>query len=67
MSESMVERVGRALAKAEGFAYDPYPYDERARAAIEEMRDPTDAMMAAAKNAVGYYEAMIDAALREDK
>jgi hypothetical protein len=38
MSE-IVERVARALAKQEGYAYDPLPYDERARAAIEAMRD----------------------------
>lgn len=41
---SMVERVGRALAKEEGYAYDPEPYDRRARAAIAAMRDPTETM-----------------------
>lgn len=48
MSE-MVERVGRALAKQEGYAYDPEPYDARARAAIEAMREPTEAMWDAAE------------------
>lgn len=42
MSESMIERVGRALANEEGYAYDPVPYDRRARAAIEAMREPSD-------------------------
>lgn len=37
---TMIERVGRALAAEEGYAYDPFPYDNRARAAIEAMRDP---------------------------
>ena len=41
----MVERVARALAKEEGYAYDPFPYDARARAAIEAMRDPTEEML----------------------
>ena len=43
MSE-MIERVGRALAKEEGYAYDPLPYDDRARAAIEAMREPSRAI-----------------------
>lgn len=34
MTDSLVERVARALAKEEGYAYDPLPYDARARAAI---------------------------------
>jgi hypothetical protein len=44
MSE-IVKRVARALAKAEGYQYDPHPYDERARAAIKAMREPTEAML----------------------
>ena len=47
--QSMIERVGRALAKEEGYTYDPYPYDVRARVAIEAMREPTDAMLSAAE------------------
>lgn len=43
--DDMIERVGRALAKAENYAYDPIPYDDRARAVIEAMRDPTQAMI----------------------
>lgn len=39
----MVERVGRALAAQDGYAYDPEPYDARARAAIEAMKEPTEA------------------------
>ena len=35
----MIERVGRALAKEEGYAYDPYPYNVRARVAIEALSD----------------------------
>lgn len=41
----MVERVGRALAEADGYAYAPYPYDVWARAAIEAMREPTESMI----------------------
>jgi len=70
----MVERVGRALAEADGYAYDPMPYDRWARAAIEELRVPTEAMDRAGVNAdsfmsMGLLKArhiwgdMIDAAL----
>lgn len=45
MTDSIVERVARALANEEGYANDPFPYDERARAAIKAMREPTEAMM----------------------
>lgn len=34
----VIEQVGRALASEEGYAYDPLPYDARARAAIEAVR-----------------------------
>lgn len=34
----MIERVGRALAKADGWAYDPVPYDRWAAAALEAMK-----------------------------
>lgn len=33
--DQLIEHVGKALAKEEGYAYDPLPYDNRARAAIE--------------------------------
>lgn len=73
MSE-MVERVARALANEEGYAYDPVPYNRRARAAIEAMREPTDAMVDAGgwlggENGVGdssarvVWTGMIEAAL----
>ncbi|HMF68662.1 MAG TPA: hypothetical protein VK602_13770 [Phyllobacterium sp.] len=79
MNYSMIERVGRALAKEEGYAYDPFPYDARARAAIEAMREPTEAMVRAGAAILGSrdrrivdfeadaeltLEAMIDEALR---
>jgi glycosyltransferase involved in cell wall biosynthesis len=44
---SMIERVGRALAAEEGYAYDPVPCDRRARAAIAAMREPTPATLLA--------------------
>lgn len=43
----MVKRVGRALAKLDGYAYDPVPYDAQARAAIAAMREPSEAMESA--------------------
>jgi hypothetical protein len=72
MSE-MIERVGRALAEQEGYAYDPLPYDARARAAIEAMREPTEGMVTAGgvqRNCfscgghVEGWQLMIDAALK---
>jgi hypothetical protein len=45
----MIERVARALAKEEGYAYDPMPYDARARAAIMAMRAIFEEMQAAAE------------------
>ena len=70
---NMVERVGRALAKEERYAYDPYPYDERARVAIEAMMEPTDQMVIEGSKAnVGHgfssaikWKAIIRAALEE--
>jgi hypothetical protein len=71
----MVERVGRALAEADGYAYDPMPYDRWARAAIEAMRVPTDNMDMAGVEAEAFrslgllkvrhiWGAMINAALK---
>lgn len=79
MSE-MVERVARALAKEEGYAYDPLPYDARARSAIEAMREPTKAMEKAGEelddwgvasdpgpghaSALAHWHVMVDEALK---
>ena len=46
----MIERVGRALAGLEGYAYDPFPYDEMARTVIKAMREPTAEMRSAVEN-----------------
>ncbi len=37
--DELVERVGRAIARAEGYAWDRFPYDERAIAAIRAVLD----------------------------
>lgn len=84
MSE-MIERVARALCKADGCDPDHESPDQidagiklwtryvrDARAAIEAMREPTEAMSEAVKplglcrteDAAEIYRAMIDAALR---
>lgn len=46
MSESMVERVCRALAKHDNPKHENWwpSYESRARVAIEAMREPTEAM-----------------------
>lgn len=75
---TMVERVARAIARAEPLCL---PWDEiseiqktlfrtAARAAIEAMREPTEAMVDATfvfanEPAAAVYNAMIDAALSE--
>lgn len=72
MSE-MVERVARAIAEARFGIGCPVDGDDRiaARAAIEAMREPTDAMVDAAYGRErtgterGNWRAMIDAALTE--
>jgi hypothetical protein len=76
----MIERVARAIAADnENWPYDRRPWSEqrylleRARAAIEAMREPTEAMKAAAKpfrkgvgeEPGGLWHAMIDAALQD--
>ena len=65
MSE-LIERVGRALAKEEGYAYDPFPYDERARLAVKAMREHL-VQCATRDSEQAYYAAIeeIDAALEE--
>jgi predicted esterase len=45
MDKAMIEAVGRALAKQEGYHYDPLPYDERAIAAIEAMEPFIEALL----------------------
>lgn len=81
MSESMIERVARAMWNTtEVTSWDGAPGSIRrmflngARAAIKAMREPTDAMVDAGlsrddgadpTNAAGVFTAMIDAALNE--
>lgn len=76
MSE-MVERVAVAIFKANGFSMEDASfermktYEMLARAAIEAMRNYTDAMYEAGEEVGGYdvthvtWEAMIDAALKD--
>ena len=77
---SMVERVAKALHKADNpdgsyegfFAHTPDPqiYERMARAAIEAMREPTEAMdeegaiFSDCNAATRTWQAMIDAALK---
>ena len=55
MTESMIERVARAIAKADARPYEDAPnlFCGKARAAVEAMREPTDAMVDAAWDAIG--------------
>jgi len=78
MAESLVERVARAMAQ-ENDHHDEFEigdfrdaYMDMARAAIEAMREPTDAMVDSGVDHIGEghyngwaYTAMIDAALNE--
>jgi len=83
MTQSMTEKVARALYDASPFKNTDGGYDEQsgvyrrsclllARAAIEAMREPTDAMVDAMAEHAGTiapeyaYEAAIDAALNEE-
>lgn len=52
MSESMIDRVAKALAKADATS----SYKELARAAIEAMREPTDTMLVATEDVVSGYD-----------
>lgn len=74
MSE-MVERIGRVLAKNEGYAYDPWPYDGRARDALKALREPNADMLIAGRHgldrkamydrdALLVWQDMIDEALK---
>ena len=71
MTESMIERVARAIydeAADKPYATDLEPI---ARAAIEAMREPTREMLAAGMNEEGVdllseWRAMIDAALKDN-
>ena len=80
MPETMVERVGRAIAEANGHDYELYPKlsEALARAALRALREPTEAMVRA--NGTSQFEegrrwldedaritwqAMVDAALSE--
>lgn len=85
MAESMIERVARAMfdADATGYPGISVPFEGQsigvqdrwlglARAAIEAMREPTDAMVDAGVDHIGEghyngwaYTAMIDAAINE--
>lgn len=81
MSESMIERVARAIFSdrypdEDWKEYQKRDYCGHARAAIEAMREPTDAMVDSGHSrpndfqhgqttVVEIYEAMIDAVLSE--
>ena len=72
MTDSMIERVARALLVADRSAITPDYYQRMARAAIEAMREPTEAMLDAGVNfrernarTEQIWQAMIDAALKE--
>jgi hypothetical protein len=68
---TMIERVARAIAEAQGDEPDgDKDFEREARAAIAAMREPTDRMLAAAnwsRDGAGHggYEAMIDAAKKQ--
>lgn len=51
-SAGMIDRVGRAIAEEDGADFDSYPlmYRALARAAIEAMLEPTDAMCSFAED-----------------
>jgi hypothetical protein len=70
----MIERVARALAKASGindWEKSAQEFEDDARAAIEAMREPTDAMLACGEQwglpsdpmGLKRWQEMIDAAL----
>ncbi len=70
MTESMIEKVARAIAKADARPYEDAPnlFRGKARAAIEAMREPTDAMVDAGQwqiDPVSLYQSFINAALNE--
>jgi len=72
MPDSMIERVARALLVADRSAITPDYYQRMARAAIEAMREPTEAMLDAGVNfrernarTEQIWQAMIDEALKE--
>ena len=72
MTDSMIERVARALLVADRSAITPDYYQRMARAAIEAMREPTEAMLDAGVNfrernarTEQIWQAMIDEALKE--
>ena len=68
MTDTMIEQVARALLVADRSAITPDYYQRMARAAIEAMREPTDAMVDAAYCSVKAdrtWQIMIDAALSE--
>ena len=76
MSESMVERVGRAIANADMEDYMEFfqRYDAMARAAIEALREPTEAMVKSGSaihcqeyEAPIIWQDMIDAALGQSR
>ena len=81
MPDSMIERVARALLVADRSAITPDYYQRMARAAIEAMREPTEAVQRTGLLALdqelkwcgmdcncdqmNVWQAMIDAALSE--
>jgi hypothetical protein len=71
MTDDMIERVARAIGRAELLPDDADRHWKRfeihARAAIEAMREPTEAMLKAApfSHPLTNWQAMIDAATQE--
>lgn len=64
----MIDRVARAIEDANMKASGDEDYAPLARAAIEAMREPTDAMVDAGQwqiDPVSLYQSFIDAALNE--
>ena len=65
-AHSMIERVARAIRDCDPSA--GATYEQAARAAIEAMREPTEAMLEAAfGNDPTLWSRMIDASLEEPK
>jgi len=67
---TMIERVARAICKTENTVYGWQHYEDCARAAIQAMREPTEAMRVEGvrhhDTVESIWQAMIDEAL-EDK
>lgn len=67
-SNEMIERVAKAIVKASHMPFEPMICERIAVAAIEAMKEPTEAMYSACGKrnyAVEYYKLMIEAALKD--